>query len=297
MSGSLPERSSADLEFAEALCRGWVRLYTSFLHVEVRQARRAELESDQWEHRRHALVTGTPPTATAVELLVRLLLGIPDDLLWRFGAAVAASRAAHYSDMGDRSWVMKISSKAGPITVLSGVLVALLVAFILVTVQIFPGEGELPRPLEILFWTLAAATGLVGMATVLGLLALERNGRAARLGLWGFMAGAGVGVVVAVLAIVRAPGPWWLLLAPAYLMAFVGWMTFAVINLRARALPRWNGLPLVVGMIPVGITALEWNDVGSQSLVLSTGIVVFAAGWLLLGYAVWKAPDHHELVG
>ena len=64
MSGATPERtSSVELELAGVLCRGWVRLYTRFLHVEVREARRTELESDLWEHRQHALLAGTPPVA------------------------------------------------------------------------------------------------------------------------------------------------------------------------------------------------------------------------------------------
>lgn len=287
--------SSTELQLAVALCRTWVRLYTLFLHREVRESRRAELESDLWEHRQHALLADSRPIVTTVELLVRLVIGIPDDLLWRFGPAVAASRANWSEELSDKGWVMRISSRAGPITVLSGVMVALLVAFILVTVRIFPGDGDLPRPIEILFWSLAVITGLIGMATVLGLLALERNGRVARTGLWVFMVGVGVGVVTAVLAIVRAPGPWWLLLGVAYILVFAGWMTFAVTNLWARALPRWNGLPIAIGLIPVVVAVLDAADVGSQSLVLSAAIVFFAASWLLLGYAVWRESDQPGL--
>jgi hypothetical protein len=58
-----------------------VRLYTAGLPTEVREARRAELESDLWEQ--EAGAAGCRPTTTALHVLRRFMLGIPADLSWR----------------------------------------------------------------------------------------------------------------------------------------------------------------------------------------------------------------------
>jgi hypothetical protein len=65
------------------LTRCWVRLYTAGLPTEVREARRAELESDLWEQEQEAGAAGCRPTTTAIHVLWRFMLGIPADLSWR----------------------------------------------------------------------------------------------------------------------------------------------------------------------------------------------------------------------
>jgi hypothetical protein len=66
---------------AVALVRTWTWLYTSRLPPFLRDGRRQEIDSDLWEYcrDRHA---GTD-SRIAAEIVVRLLLGIGDDLLWR----------------------------------------------------------------------------------------------------------------------------------------------------------------------------------------------------------------------
>ncbi len=69
------------LAVAIACVRLWTRLYTSGLPPVVRNRRRAEIDSDLWEWRTdHA---GEPGAPGAVHVLLRLLLGIPDDVAWR----------------------------------------------------------------------------------------------------------------------------------------------------------------------------------------------------------------------
>jgi hypothetical protein len=75
-------------ELAERLARGWVWLYTLGLRPEARAARRAELASDLWEHRRDAADTGASDFAAAV--LRRVLAGMPSDVLWRVEARGSA---------------------------------------------------------------------------------------------------------------------------------------------------------------------------------------------------------------
>ena len=77
---------------AERFARGWVRLYTLGLRPDARAARRAEIESDLWEHRHHAAATGSPGLAAAV--LRRVLAGMPHDVLWSAEARGSAPEAS-----------------------------------------------------------------------------------------------------------------------------------------------------------------------------------------------------------
>jgi hypothetical protein len=67
------------LRLAARTVRGWTRLYTWRLERPVREARRAEIESDLWEHLNAEQGDRTLP----LEIVNRLVLGIPDDLRWR----------------------------------------------------------------------------------------------------------------------------------------------------------------------------------------------------------------------
>lgn len=61
--------------------RAWTRLYTWSIPEAARLARRAEIESDLWEFE-HDDRRGRSVSAP-LHLLLRLILGIPDDLYWR----------------------------------------------------------------------------------------------------------------------------------------------------------------------------------------------------------------------
>lgn len=75
------------------VAEGWVAFYTRGLPSEVRDARRAELRSDLWEHRRHAAADGHGRLRWSLQVGGRVVRGMPDDLWWRF-AQQAASRPA-----------------------------------------------------------------------------------------------------------------------------------------------------------------------------------------------------------
>ena len=72
-------------DVASNLVRRWVRFYTGRLDPAIRDARRAEIESDLWEHRREAGLANLRPGQTGLEIVARWLLGIPADLTWRRG--------------------------------------------------------------------------------------------------------------------------------------------------------------------------------------------------------------------
>jgi hypothetical protein len=65
------------------VARHWVRLYTAGLPPEIREARRAELESDLWEQEYETAAAHGRPTKTAMQVFHRLVRGIPADLCWR----------------------------------------------------------------------------------------------------------------------------------------------------------------------------------------------------------------------
>jgi hypothetical protein len=59
---------------AAGVARWWTRLYTAGLPIDLRDARRAEVESDLWE----SVADGAPSR----HILARVALGIVDDLSW-----------------------------------------------------------------------------------------------------------------------------------------------------------------------------------------------------------------------
>lgn len=62
----------------------WVALYTRGLPSEVREARRAELRSDLWEHLQDAAAHGHSRLRWSAEVTGRVARGIVSDLWWRF---------------------------------------------------------------------------------------------------------------------------------------------------------------------------------------------------------------------
>jgi len=70
--------------------KGWVAIYTRGLPGEVRDARRAELRSDLWEHLQHASGDGHGQLRWSLQVIGRVVRGMADDLWWRFAQQAAA---------------------------------------------------------------------------------------------------------------------------------------------------------------------------------------------------------------
>jgi hypothetical protein len=81
------------MKLAIGLTRAWVRLYTKGLPPELRDDRRAEIESDLWEQGYDGEANGHDPQETGAEVLLRLVAGLPADLTWRLGQ-IGARRSA-----------------------------------------------------------------------------------------------------------------------------------------------------------------------------------------------------------
>jgi membrane protein YdbS with pleckstrin-like domain len=133
------------------VAEGWVAWYTRGLPGEVRDARRAELRSDLFEHRRHAAATGQRRLRWSIQVGGRVLRGVPDDLWWRF-AQQAASRPATEAAARRRrllawlfDWVVSPAVAVGVLLItwvsisplrLSGALVALFVVLAVLRVRL-----------------------------------------------------------------------------------------------------------------------------------------------------------------
>ena len=135
---------------AVALARSWVRLYTYGTDPETAQRRRAEFESDLWESLYEA---GRPaePTLRSIEILDRLLRGVPADLVWRFEALRAPARSSE----AVADWKLRSHVESRPLTrtgtvVFQGIAtIAILGAVTEVTVQLLRiGDFRAAIPLE-----------------------------------------------------------------------------------------------------------------------------------------------------
>jgi hypothetical protein len=71
------------LDAAIALTRGWTRIYTRQLDDATRETRHEQIESDLWESIEDDRRRGVDAGATAAQIVLRLALGVADDLAWR----------------------------------------------------------------------------------------------------------------------------------------------------------------------------------------------------------------------
>ena len=76
------------MRIAVGCVRGWTRLYTWRMPAAFRTTRRAEIESDLWECQCGA--DRDPRAGSAIHVLLRLLLGMPDDIGWRVERAAVS---------------------------------------------------------------------------------------------------------------------------------------------------------------------------------------------------------------
>lgn len=76
------------LETSVSLTRSWCSAYTRGLSDDERAERRAEIESDLWEHQRYERDDGRPRADVGFDILVRFVMGIPADIAWRRSAGL-----------------------------------------------------------------------------------------------------------------------------------------------------------------------------------------------------------------
>jgi hypothetical protein len=78
----MPTDSPTRSRVACRVARWWVRAYTASLSTDARDGRRAEIESDLWEHLADADANQQHRINTEIDVLARVLIGIPADVTW-----------------------------------------------------------------------------------------------------------------------------------------------------------------------------------------------------------------------
>jgi hypothetical protein len=133
------------LVFAIALTRSWTAVYTRGLPPDVRAERREEIDCDLWHQQRLADLEREPVTGTAIEILVRVVLGIPSDLLWRLEAG-STSQTTGRTSVND-TWPMRLGLVVVSIPLLFLVVNGIAIAFF--------GSGDFNNSTEHVVWGLA----------------------------------------------------------------------------------------------------------------------------------------------
>ena len=134
---------SGTLAVTVGMARSWVVLYTLRLPLEIRESRRSEIDSDLWEQQGLAASRGDPALGTAIEVLSRMLLGIFDDLIWRFEAGASVTKGQ--ISVND-TWPMRLG------------FIALMVPLLLLVVNglgMMLGNGEFDNRQEQILWGLS----------------------------------------------------------------------------------------------------------------------------------------------
>ena len=153
---------NAALALTVGMARSWVTLYTTRLPLEIREARRSEIDSDLWEQQWLASRRGDPAIGTAIEVLARMLFGIISDITWR--AQAGASARADRRIQVNESWTTRG-------LLLFGLAVAALPIVVGAGVVLGGGDGSLGLG-AVLFGIFSMAAGAAVLA---GLLTSSRS--------------------------------------------------------------------------------------------------------------------------
>jgi hypothetical protein len=204
MSGLLP--------LATDLTRWWVSVYSRGLPADEQAARRAEMDSDLWEHTHLGAESGQRPADTGLEILTRLLLGIPADLAWRRALLHPASQRRPGTSQARRITTRGVTMLQRLVAVVAIVLTATIGLFLLYNgLGMLTDEGREAWMLRFGLWE--TATGAV---LLLGLLATARWPRfgttlialgalvAAATHYWMAVIGVPLAIVLIVAAVMRA---------------------------------------------------------------------------------------------
>jgi hypothetical protein len=284
----------------------WVRLYSIGLSDEARALRRIDIQSDLWEHFTDRQAEGQSVASINIEVLGRLLRGVPSDIAWRFQV---------------EGFQMNIHF---PIERFVGLLLLLLIAPLVMGVGLsgydlsmekWSGEfarfAEMSTRMRELNVLSHAAIGAVLIATAAWFFALlrERSPRLLTLG-FSFLTTAGVLMLVnaavyrgmsgladaylasadtSLVATARSFGLATEALAMANMVAMSGGMLAIGFALaRLGMVPRWTTVLPVLGLAG----ALTWavNRPGDVTwIAVMVGLIsvvlwlVICGGWLLLG--------------
>lgn len=168
--------------FAVRVVRAWAHLYTSRIPGGLRLTRRAEIDSDLWHHAKDKQDHGASPLVTALEILMRTLFGVPDDLSWCFEVRQQQS----CSSQRRRRFPMEFSARQARwmgIASITGFAVVLLMFVLVPTLTSYFASAAIPLPLPTrIVMGMSAflmanwwACVLAGVAIFFGLVRVDRS--------------------------------------------------------------------------------------------------------------------------
>jgi len=282
---------------------------------ELRNAWRAEIDVDLWEHQQDARDQGVPRATIAAEILMRILLGVPDDIGWRLEAIHARRGAAPEGRIGTMGISVGQMRWMGLCAMLGG---ALMAGGNLVDVALgHPARvytSETSWRLEGAAAKLMPAVGAVlTLLCVLGVIALyvQQRGRAGKTGSAGFIvlltgfASFIAGLVVA--AIFGGSGGFGVLLNVLLIPAelFLIPLGFLLLGIGMRGPLR--RVPLILGWYLVAQTVLRFVGIAlrdrfpsasilyrSDSPVGIASAVLLGLGLAVIGYSIWAGTRMAE---
>ena len=152
-----------------------------------------------------------------------------------------------------------------------GYIVQAIIGLIKPQTEVFSGSSDYVLEAVFIIALLSTVVALLGLHSLKGAL----YGRAGMVGLWLAVIGTALLALSAVVTLFAGRNS----LGPAFLggtlLALIGYIVLGVSVLRARALPLWGGLALMLGF--------------PLSLVLSAfGGILFGLAWLSVGYLLLK---------
>ncbi len=150
------------------LVRGWVRLYTAGLPADLRDARREEIDADLWEQARDAALMARPTNTLRSQIALRLVLGVPADLLWRFDKATNRSSTEGRPTM--ETFAMRSPLGRATLAVMALLVVATIAVVVVHQIDRNGSTEIISRGLLNVLYTASVAVGLVLTASGLGLI-------------------------------------------------------------------------------------------------------------------------------
>lgn len=277
----------ANFGIAATLTRAWVRLYTLGMPVDLRETRREEIEADLWDQERDAQEQAIPRAMSEVEVLLRAVLGVPDDLSWRF-EAIQARRAA---SIARRIPMLSLSTRQIRWMGLAGLLSGLLWA-----------GNVLTLPTKFGSWW-AYGHIVLSILFIVGLLGVymhhrEQAGKVAKAGFlllfasfaaWSALniLNTGFGVEDEALVMNLLGVTWVFLMPPGFLLLGIG------LKGPARAVPLVVGCAFAMSLLmPRALFTYLFPSVtnwpGSASPMGAMAFFVMGIGLALMGYSVFR---------
>ena len=246
--------------------RRWVDAYTRGLPSEARAARQDEIDDDLWCQLEESVVLGRSARSLRVEILLRLLLGLPADISWRL------SQAGVRTAKGERSTSMSTRT-VGALWIVAG---AAFVSAAIVVAVLGP-ESSLGG-----LGAIVLAVGSVGALAFVGAvfgLVWQFRGRLSRLSA---LAG-GVAALGMLLVVIDAPASWVLL---ALGSAVLVWDLA-----RAQAIPRALaivfGVSSILMLVPTGGALFGISDTADTPLQVALALP-YLLSWIALGVSLLR---------